>query len=104
MSEETNMAMLLGMGYEITEGEFDQPLKWRTISCADYEVLLGNNPQLKVWSSLTDPEGIYGEPQFYTLWGQENAMLLSTLLEYPHDDKRKSCSHAVATPKCGEKL
>ena len=46
----------------------DQRIVVGVLTCEQRELLI-HESNLKPWSSLTDPDGVYGRKEIYTLWG-----------------------------------
>lgn len=76
--------------------DFDQGMHDKTgyveISCQEYEDAL--TPDLRVSSSLTDPDGVYGSPLVYTEWYDPvtDRPVLRSYLRGPRDGER-TCDH-----------
>ena len=65
---------------------------WKQISCDDSDhIWRDSEGSLKVTSSLTDPDGCYGEPIIFTEWWLNNHPLLRN---YRKPGKR--CTHYKA--------
>jgi len=69
-------------------------LEWREIECEEYERRL-NGHAFRVFSSCTDPDGVYGQRGVYTEWGIEgddDSTLKSELL-YDENRLPTKCTH-----------
>jgi hypothetical protein len=102
-----NQAIYWAVGAGDVGADATDPDNWVTISCGEYETLV-KNETLKVWSSLTDPHGHYGDRQTMTVWGDDFQPTLATVLEYNDDGSKGECHHAKLSDwlakESGEKL
>jgi hypothetical protein len=73
------------------------PGRWEPMTCADYE-RAAHERDLTVWSSLTDPQGNYGRPEVFTLWGSRDERVPGpaslALYDRRNDSKVIRCIHA----------
>jgi len=70
-----------------------QPLgEWVEVDREEWWTLMeaaGGYDALTVFSSLTDPEGVYGRPQVYTAWGRrDDDTPLADIRDYRDDEGR----------------
>lgn len=73
------------------------PGQWVIASCEEYQAAVSDQG-LRVWASLTDPDGQFGEPKVYTLWGDPGTRpIAASLALYDRRDSRKvvRCIHAT---------
>lgn len=71
---------------------------WVQITCAATEAVMCAAPgYITVFSTITDPDGLYGPALNYTEWGikSEDQPLLRTYI-WPQDDD-KPCEHWINT-------
>lgn len=76
-----------------TDDDGEPPLgDWVEIGIDEWRRLIaeaGGLEALSVFSSLTDPEGVYGSPQVYTAWGRrEDGHPLVDVRDLKGDDGR----------------
>lgn len=73
---------------------------WQRVTCEVAEVIKHANA-VRVFSSLTDPDGLYGHPVIYTEWGipemSDGDVPLLRDYQWPQDPSR-SCEHYVPIP------
>lgn len=66
---------------------------WVVVSHDEYRRIVtdaGGYTELSVFSTLTDPDGVYGRPQIYTAWGRAvDDVPLVDIRDYVDEDKRQ---------------
>lgn len=70
---------------------------WTPITCDQRDEVIHDHTlgKLSVFSSLTDPDVVYGPPLVYTEWGieDEDRPVLRDYLDYTDDRNPKKCTH-----------
>lgn len=69
---------------------------WAQITCQASEVVMGGVEMMSVYSTATDPDGVYGPPLIYTEWGMKNGDE-PILRHYRWPDSDRECEHWVNT-------
>ena len=76
---------------------------WREVDCVERDGIVypfgKSDETLRCFSSLTDPDGNYGEPLIYTEWGR-NDPDRAVLRDYRWPGSGRTCKHWV--PESGE--
>ena len=76
---------------------------WVPITCDRREDIIHDHTlgKLGVFSTLTDPEGIYGPRMVYTEWGiaDEDRPVLRDYLAYTDDRTPSECTHYLKEKK-----
>lgn len=69
---------------------------WAQIPCNVSEWMIQRGEDLKPYSTITDPDGLYGPPLVYTEWGSKDGHQ-PVLRNYRWPDSDRPCEHWVNT-------
>ena len=97
-------------GFRLTRREVDEdgddngitPGTWRSATCQEYEDAYQSHPEgMRVYSSLTDPDGDFGRPQVFTEWGTKDGRtpVCAGVVLYDQDEEDRpevvGCAHMI---------